>query len=107
MALRLTSGVLTAALTLGCASSRDSKKGVSELSRAPARSERKNPFEGQEAAVRAGQKLCQRHCAECHGRDADGRAWAPSLRTAVVESASAGALEWFLRNGALARGMPS
>jgi mono/diheme cytochrome c family protein len=89
---------------LGCASV-DSRR-VSELS-IPSPSDRPNPLNGQGDALRAGRKLFRRHCADCHGGDADGRPWAPSLRTAVVSSSTDAQLESFLRNGALTRGMPS
>jgi mono/diheme cytochrome c family protein len=68
---------------------------------------RQNPYEKQEAALRAGRKLFKRHCAECHGEDARGSARAPSLRAPEVQDATPGELQWFLKNGELRAGMPS
>lgn len=79
-----------------------------ELHKAPAAAAAlKNPYAGQSDAVLAGEKLFRRHCAECHGLDGRGRDKAPDLHSAVVQSASAGTLYWFLRNGNLKEGMPS
>ena len=66
-----------------------------------------NPYEADAEAVRAGQKLYERHCVECHGGDARGTRWAPALVTASVRVASPGALFWFLTNGNRRAGMPS
>ncbi len=66
-----------------------------------------NPYEGQEEAVRAGEKLYLRYCATCHGTRAEGSAQAPPLNGAAVGSLPPGKLFWLLRNGSLARGMPS
>jgi mono/diheme cytochrome c family protein len=65
-----------------------------------------NPYVGQRDAERAGGKLFRHHCADCHGPDAQGQDRAPSLHSAKVQSASAGALFWFLTNGDLGHGMP-
>jgi mono/diheme cytochrome c family protein len=69
--------------------------------------DRKNPYEGQSDAVLAGQKLFRQHCAECHGDDARGAGHAANLRSSGVQNATPGELAWFLRNGNLAKGMPS
>ncbi len=66
-----------------------------------------NPYEGHEEAVRAGEKLYLRYCATCHGTRAEGSAQAPPLNGAAVGSLPPGKLFWLLRNGSLARGMPS
>jgi mono/diheme cytochrome c family protein len=66
-----------------------------------------NPYEGSGQAAQAGAKLYSRHCAGCHGNDREGRNRVPALRTDEVARASPGALFWVLKNGALARGMPS
>jgi mono/diheme cytochrome c family protein len=65
-----------------------------------------NPFQNDESARAAGQKLFQRHCAECHGPSAEGTEKAPSL-VRFVRSAEAATLQSFLKNGNLRRGMPS
>jgi mono/diheme cytochrome c family protein len=67
----------------------------------------RNPYQGQPEAVLAGQKLFQRHCAECHGSNARGKGHAVNLHLSAVQNATPGELEWFLRNGNLGRGMPS
>jgi mono/diheme cytochrome c family protein len=68
---------------------------------------RSNPFAGQAEAVAAGSRLFADHCAKCHGADALGRGKRPSLRSKEVQQAADGQIFWFLRNGNLARGMPS
>jgi mono/diheme cytochrome c family protein len=69
--------------------------------------DRPNPYNGEEDARRAGQKLFQRECAACHGQDAQGSERAPALASPTVRQAPPGAIFWVLRNGALWRGMPS
>lgn len=66
-----------------------------------------NPYEGQEDAVKAGEKLYQRYCASCHGTRGEGGDQAPPLNGAAAGSLPPGRLFWLLRNGSLARGMPS
>lgn len=68
---------------------------------------RPNPYQGEDDARRAGQKLFQRECASCHGRDAQGSERAPALASPAVRQAPPGAIFWVLRNGALWHGMPS
>lgn len=58
-------------------------------------------------AVAAGRKLFLRHCASCHGDDAAGTPRAPGLVGDSVKASTPDALERFLRNGRMARGMPS
>jgi mono/diheme cytochrome c family protein len=80
----------------------------SGLQRVPvAAGSRTNPFEGDKGAVRAGQKLFRRHCAECHGDDARGGGEGPPLDSNRVQRAASGDLFWFLTNGDLGAGMPS
>lgn len=66
-----------------------------------------NPYYGDSAAVAAGAKLFQQHCAACHGQDARGLGCRPNLHSPMVASAPPGALFWLLRNGSMRRGMPS
>jgi mono/diheme cytochrome c family protein len=78
------------------------------LQQAPSQeANRLNPYQGEEDARRAGEKLFQRECAACHGRDAQGGERAPALASPMVRQAPPGAIFWVLRNGALWRGMPS
>ena len=67
-----------------------------------------NPLAAQPEAVAAGALVYREHCLQCHKTDArgDGKK-RPSLRTERVRAASDGDLEWFLRQGDLAHGMPS
>jgi mono/diheme cytochrome c family protein len=69
---------------------------------------RANPAAAQPNAVAAGALIYGIHCAQCHGSDArgDGRKH-PSLRSEVLRNATDGDIEWFLRQGDLAHGMPS
>jgi mono/diheme cytochrome c family protein len=67
-----------------------------------------NPYSVDDAdAVKAGEKLYQRYCSACHGKEAEGRGRTPSLHSPTVMGASPGTLYWLLRNGSLRRGMPS
>ncbi|ABF42999.1 hypothetical protein Acid345_3999 [Candidatus Koribacter versatilis Ellin345] len=68
---------------------------------------RANPFATSPDAVRAGEKLFQEHCAECHGKEGAGQHGKPALVSARVRRASDGELQWLLRNGSLWNGMPS
>jgi len=70
--------------------------------------ERVNPLANQPDAVAAGALLYADHCAQCHRADArgDGRKH-PSLRGETLRRMSDGDIEWFLRQGDLAHGMPS
>ena len=86
----------------------DDRGVLSPIAHAPAKTRtKKNPFEGQQDAVQGGEKLFRQHCAECHGDDARGKDKAADLRSPGVQNATDGELEWFLRNGNVADGMPS
>ena len=73
----------------------------------PKEANRPNPYQDQERARQAGQKLYQRECSSCHGRDAQGTGRAPGLVSLRLRQAPPGAIFWVLRNGSLWRGMPS
>ncbi|HEV2114027.1 MAG TPA: c-type cytochrome [Terriglobales bacterium] len=78
-----------------------------EIAKAPAKDRaRRDPFAGDPDAVAAGRKLFEQHCAQCHGKMAEGSDRGPSLRTPEVQQAPPGALFWVLTNGAVRRGMP-
>lgn len=80
----------------------------SRLQQAPAKDHNRiNPLQSNAQAVAAGGDLYRDHCAQCHKANAGGDEHHPSLRSERVESASDGDLEWFLRQGDLAHGMPS
>lgn len=68
---------------------------------------RVNPLAGQADAIAAGQKLFVNHCASCHGEDAAGLGKHPSLRSTRLQQATDGELFWLLKNGILAKGMPT
>lgn len=61
----------------------------------------------QPAAVLAGQKLFRQHCAACHGAEAAGSRWAPSLLRDEVQARDPEMLFRFISNGDLRHGMPS
>jgi mono/diheme cytochrome c family protein len=77
-------------------------KHISDADRA-----RVNPYANQADAVAGGARLFADHCAKCHGEDALGRGKRPSLRTKEVQQATDGEIFWLLKNGYLAKGMPS
>jgi mono/diheme cytochrome c family protein len=67
-----------------------------------------NPYAGQPDAIAGGGKLFADHCAKCHGADALGTEKKPSLRSnRVQKEATEGDLFWLLKNGELAKGMPT
>jgi mono/diheme cytochrome c family protein len=66
---------------------------------------RPNPLAQEIGAVSAGQVLFQRHCAECHGDNAEGKK-GPSLRAEAVQNSTPGTIFWILTNGVVRRGMP-
>jgi len=68
---------------------------------------RANPFADKPEAIAAGKILFGQNCAHCHGTDAEGRHRRPSLRSERVAQATDGELAWLLRNGSLAKGMPT
>jgi mono/diheme cytochrome c family protein len=69
---------------------------------------RVNPLAGQPEAISTGARIYCDHCAECHKPDARGDGHKrPSLRSERLHNATDGDLEWFLRQGDLAHGMPS
>lgn len=85
----------------------DHDQDYAELERAPEKARiRRSPFKHDELAIAAGKKLFGQHCAECHGRKAEGSNKAPSLRADEIRQASAGTLFWILSNGVVRRGMP-
>jgi mono/diheme cytochrome c family protein len=68
---------------------------------------RTNPYAGNPEAVSAGRLLFAENCAKCHGSNAEGLRGRPSLRSDRVANATDGELAWLLRNGSLAKGMPT
>jgi mono/diheme cytochrome c family protein len=69
---------------------------------------RTNPLAGDSAAIAAGANVYGEHCQQCHKADAMGDGHKrPALRSERIRTASDGDIEWFLRQGDLAHGMPS
>jgi len=78
-----------------------------ELQKAPEKARnRPNPLQNDPQAVAAGAILFEQHCAECHGKSAEGSRKAPSLRASEVQSATPGTLFWLLTNGVVRKKMP-
>ena len=63
-------------------------------------------FRSDPDAVAAGAILFEQHCAECHGKSAEGSRKAPSLLAPEVQSATPGTLFWLLTNGVVRKKMP-
>ena len=69
---------------------------------------RTNPLADKPESVNAGALLYRKHCLQCHQADGAGDGHKkPSLKTDRIRAATDGDLEWFLRQGNLAHGMPS
>ncbi len=78
-----------------------------ELQKAPEKARnRPNPLQNDPEAVAAGAILFEQHCAECHGKSAEGSRKAPSLRASEVQSATPGTLFWLVTNGVVRKKMP-
>lgn len=71
-----------------------------------AQRDRVNPYADSPPAAAAGRILFAAHCAQCHGKDAQGLR-GPSLRSARIAQATDGELAWILKNGYRRGGMPS
>ena len=78
-----------------------------ELQKAPEKARnRPNPLQNDPEAVAAGAILFVQHCAECHGKSAEGSRKAPSLLAPEVQSATSGTLFWLITNGVVRKKMP-
>jgi mono/diheme cytochrome c family protein len=107
-ALFVAATLMVAMLAFADDASHTRKKTSPGISGAPQSAHgRTNPYDELPDAMQAGEKLFERHCAECHGSDAQGIGKAPRLRTARIARALPGDLFWFLTNGDLRAGMPS
>jgi glucose/arabinose dehydrogenase/mono/diheme cytochrome c family protein len=67
----------------------------------------KNPYEGQEAARLAGERLYARNCLSCHGKMGKGAGNIPSLVGGKLDSVTPGEVFWFITRGDKDSGMPS
>ena len=69
---------------------------------------RTNPLSGRGEVLAVGAHLYKDNCQQCHQANAEGDGKKkPSLKTDRIRTATDGDLEWFLRQGDLAHGMPS
>lgn len=66
-----------------------------------------NPLANDRDAPIAGAKLFREHCAECHGRAAEGGKSAPALINTEMRRATPGEIFWVITNGVVRHGMPS
>jgi glucose/arabinose dehydrogenase len=67
----------------------------------------KNPYEGQDAAARAGKPLYALYCLSCHGKLGKGTGNVPSLVDGKLDSVKPGEVFWFITRGDKDNGMPS
>src|SRR3984885_11685423 len=75
---------------------------------APATAEQtKNPYLGKRGAAQAGANLFARHCAPCHGPTGGGTGNIPAVAKGPTQSASDGAIFWFVTQGDPNNGMPA
>jgi len=82
-------------------------KPFAQLARVPESARaRPNPLAHDPDAVRAGAKLYERHCAECHGPAGENGRKGPGLRAPELQAASDGAVFWVITNGNVRGGMP-
>jgi mono/diheme cytochrome c family protein len=68
---------------------------------------RTNPMASDPSAIAAGGKLFRQNCAKCHGPEGEGNEKHPPVRSARVQEAAPGELQWLLTNGSMKHGMPS
>jgi mono/diheme cytochrome c family protein len=87
---------------------RDDEPADIVLARVPKKARlKRNPVENDPEAAMAGKKLFEQHCAECHGKIADGTKRGPSLRASRLRNAMPGEIFWIVTNGVVRRGMPA
>ena len=67
----------------------------------------KNPYEGQEAAIKGGKTVYARNCLACHGRTLQGTGNIPSLVGGKLKGVPEGEVFWFITKGDKDNGMPS
>ena len=66
-----------------------------------------NPYAGQAHAVEAGKAVYQRNCGACHGNTGQGAGNVPPLARGSAQTASDGAIFWYVTQGDVNNGMPS
>ena len=67
----------------------------------------KNPVAGKADAAQAGANLYAKKCALCHGDKGQGLANIPAVSKNPTQSATDGAIFWFITKGSTANGMPA
>ena len=67
----------------------------------------KNPYAGKRAAAQAGANEFAQHCAACHGKQGEGTGNIPALAKGPAQSATDGAIFWFITQGDPNNGMPA
>ncbi|MGA8740862.1 MAG: c-type cytochrome [Terracidiphilus sp.] len=67
---------------------------------------RTNPYAADPNAIAAGRNMFLNNCAKCHGKNAEGKANRPSLKSKRIQTATDGELAWLLKNGEVFKGMP-
>src|SRR5437588_7885204 len=67
----------------------------------------KNPYDGNDAAAKAGGTLYARNCLSCHGKAGKGTGNVPSLVSGNLDDVSYGEVFWFVTKGSKENGMPS
>jgi glucose/arabinose dehydrogenase/mono/diheme cytochrome c family protein len=67
----------------------------------------KNPLAGKADAAQAGADLYTKKCALCHGNKGQGVANIPAVSKDPTQSATDGAIFWFITKGSVANGMPA
>jgi len=73
----------------------------------PSTQQKKNPYAGQAAAVKAGEQLYARNCRSCHGINGKGNGNIPALSRGATQTAPDGEIFWFITTGSVDNGMPS
>ena len=73
----------------------------------PSSAQLKNPYAGQRAGVVVGTKLYAANCSSCHGVSGRGTGNIPALSKGPTQSASDGAVFWFITTGSVNNGMPA
>lgn len=73
----------------------------------PSSQQLKNPYAGQPAAIKAGEKLYALNCRSCHGIHGRGNGNVPALSRSAVQSAPDGEVFWFITTGSVDNGMPA
>ena len=73
----------------------------------PSSQQKKNPYAGQAAAVKAGERLYALNCRSCHGINGKGNGNVPALSRGAIQTVPDGEIFWFITTGSVENGMPS